>query len=74
MRMNPSPAFPLFIVFVEACDTFGTDFGWICFRGVEGYLIVAMFYFQGGGVLTKAFLFCIFAVEKEMFVETLDWT
>jgi hypothetical protein len=26
------------------------------------------------GVLTKAFLFCIFAVEKGMFVGTLDWT
>jgi hypothetical protein len=29
---------------------------------------------EGVGVLTKAFLFCIFAVEKEMFVGTLDWT
>jgi hypothetical protein len=74
MRVNPSPAFPLFIVFVEDGDTCGTDFGWICFRGVEGYVIVAMFYFQEGGVLTKAFFCCIFAVEKEMFVETLDWT
>jgi hypothetical protein len=74
MRVNPSPAFPLFIVFVEAVDTCGTDFGWICFRGGEGYVIVVMFYFQGGRVLTKAFFCCIFAVEKEMFVGTLDWT
>jgi hypothetical protein len=74
MRVNPSPAFPLFIVFVEDSDTSGSDFGWICFRGGEGYVIVAMFYFQGGRVLTKAFFCCIFAVEKGMFVGTLDWT
>jgi hypothetical protein len=27
-----------------------------------------------GWGLTNAFLFCIFAVEKGMFVGTLDWT
>jgi hypothetical protein len=74
MRVNPSPVFPLFIAFIEDGDTSGTDFRWICFRGTEGCVIVVMFYFQGGGVLTKAFLFCIFAVEKGMFVGTQDWT
>jgi hypothetical protein len=64
MRVNPSPVIPLFIVLVEDGDTCGTDFGWIYNGGDEGCMIVMIFYFQGGGGLTKAFLFCIFAVGK----------
>jgi hypothetical protein len=47
MRVNPSPIIPLFIVFIEDGDTYGTDFGWIHNRGCEEYLKVMIFYFQG---------------------------
>jgi hypothetical protein len=45
MRVNPSPAFPLFIVIVGNGDTYGTDFGWIYDRGGERRIKVVIFYF-----------------------------
>jgi hypothetical protein len=64
MRVNPSPVIPLFIVLVENGDTCGIDLEWIYNRGGERCYYGDDILLSRGGDLTKAFLFCIFAVGK----------